>query len=393
MEKDHSTRIILYTGKGGVGKTTIAAATGLKTQDFGLKTLVLSVDPAHSLSDVFDRTLGPEPVKITEKLYAQEIDVYYSIEKYWGNLREYLRSLLRWQGVDEILAEELSVLPGMEEGAGFLWVYHFIEKGDFDLIIIDSAPTGETLRFLALPDIGKWWMDKIFPIQRRVVKLFGPPVKAITDMPIPEDETYEAAEELFRRLEKIHQVLTDPDVSSVRIVVNPEKMVLREAQRAFTYLNLYNYPVDLIVLNRVLPEEVKSSYFQSWKKLQKIYRNMVEEAFSPLPILEVPFMNEEMVGIKKLKKLGDLLFKEENPSKVFHKEKVTTIESENGGYTLTLSLPFAKKKDISILQIGDELVLNVGRWRRSVFLPHFLVGMVARSAKLEGKKLRIHFKK
>ena len=393
MCRDHSIRIILYTGKGGVGKTTIAAVTGLKTQELGFKTLVLSVDPAHSLADVFDRPLGPEPAKILGNLYAQEIDVYYSVEKYWGNLKEYLRSLFRWQGVDEILAEELSVLPGMEEGAGFLWVYHFVETGDFDVIIIDSAPTGETLRFLALPDIGKWWMDKIFPIQRKVVKLSGPPVKAITDMPIPEDETYEAAGELFRRLEKIHGILTDPDVSSVRIVVNPEKMVLKEAQRAFTYLNLYNYPVDLIILNRVLPEKVKNSYFASWRKLQKIYRKMAEEAFSPLPILEAPFLEEEVVGIEKLTRLANMIFKKENPSKVFYKEKVTTIEPEDGGYALSLSVPFAKKEDISILQIGDELVLNVGRWRRSIFLPHFLAGMVAKSAKLEGNKLKIHFRK
>jgi arsenite-transporting ATPase len=393
MKENHSVRIILYTGKGGVGKTTVAAATGLRTQELGLKTLVLSVDPAHSLSDVFDRTLGPEPVKIFDNLYAQEIDVYYSIEKYWGNLKEYLRSLLRWQGVDEILAEELSVLPGMEEGAGFLWVYHFVESGDFEVIIIDSAPTGETLRFLALPDIGKWWMDKIFPIQRRMVKLFGPPVKAITDMPIPEDETYEAAEELFRRLEKIHQILTDPNISSVRIVVNPEKMVLKEAQRAFTYLNLYNYPVDLIILNRVLPDKVKSTYFDSWRRLQKIYREMVEEAFSPLPILEAPFMEEEVVGVEKLKRFSKLLFKDKDPSRVFHREKITSIEPKDGGYILSLTLPFAKKEEVSILQIGDEVVLNVGKWRRSIFLPHFLAGMVAESAKLEGRKLKIHFRR
>lgn len=384
-------RIILYTGKGGVGKTTIAAATALKCAEMGLKTLVISTDPAHSLGDSFDLKLGPEPVKIRENLYGQEIDVYYSIEKHWGTLKEYLRSLFRWQGVDDVLSEELAILPGMEEGAAFLWVHLYVKRHEFDVIIIDSAPTGETLRLLSLPDIGKWWMEKIFPLQKRVARVFGPAIKRVTAAPIPSSETYEAAEDLYSKLEEIHKLLSDSEASSIRVVVNPEKMVIKESQRSYTYLSLYGYPVDLVVINRVLPREVTSQYFRSTKARQTRYIKLIEESFAPLPILEVPLLKKEAVGLIALKEIKDLLFKESDPTEIFFRGKPFQVISENGSYTLVLRLPFVEKTDIEVTQWGDEIILNVGKQRRNLFLPKFLAGMSAKEAHFSGEELLISF--
>jgi len=390
-QSEEKLRIILYTGKGGVGKTTIAAATALKCAEMGLRTLVISTDPAHSLADSFDRKLGPEPVKIKENLYGQEIDVYYSIEKHWGILKEYLRALFKWQGVDEVLSEELAILPGMEEGAAFLWVHLFAKKKEFDVVIIDSAPTGETLRLLSLPDVGRWWMEKIFPIQKKVAKVFGSAIKRVTNAPIPSDETYEAAEDLYSRLEEIHRLLSDENVSSIRIVVNPEKMVIKEAQRAYTYLCFYGYPVDLVVINRVLPKGLTSEFFRLARARQRRYIRLIKESFSPLPILEVPLLKKEAVGIKALSEIKDLLFGERNPIEIYYREKPFRVESSDGDYRLILKLPYVKKSDIDITQFGDELILSVGKERRTIFLPRFLAGMTATGAHFSENELIINF--
>ncbi len=390
-KRGENLRIILYTGKGGVGKTTMAAATGLKCAELGYKTLVISTDPAHSLADSFDLKLGPEPKKISENLYGQEVDVYYSIDKHWGTLKEYLRSLFKWQGVDDILSEELAILPGMEEGAAFLWVHQYAKERTFDVIIIDSAPTGETLRLLSLPDVGRWWMEKIFPIQKKMAKVFGPAIKRVTNAPIPSEDTYEAAEDLYSRLEEIHSLLSNEEVSSIRIVVNPEKMVIREAQRAYTYLNLYGYPVDLIVINRVLPQRFRSDYLLSVKKRQRRYIKQIEDSFSPIPIVEVPLLDKEAVGLKALKDIKDSVFKGVDPTKVFYKGKPFEVLSSDGGYRVVLKVPFVEKSDIDILQWGDELILKVGNHRRTIFLPRFLAGLTAKEASFDGDKLLIDF--
>jgi arsenite-transporting ATPase len=390
-ENKRDLRIILYTGKGGVGKTTVAGATALRCSQLGYRTLVISTDPAHSLADSFDRKLGPEPTKIRENLYGQEIDVYYSIEKHWGTLKEYLRALFKWQGVDEVLAEELAILPGMEEGAAFLWVHQFAKDKEFDVIVIDSAPTGETLRLLSLPDVGRWWMEKIFPIQKRMVKVLGPAIRAITDAPIPSEKTYDAAEDLYTRLEEIHRILSNEEVSSIRIVVNPEKMVIREAQRAYTYLNLYGYPVDLIIVNRVLPKEATSEYFRAQRSRQNRYLKLIEESFSPLPIVQIPQLGKEVFGLKSLEEIANHLFSKKDPTKIYYTGNPMRIVSEDGAYQFYIRLPFAKKSEIKITQWGDELILQVGIHRRNIFLPRFLAGMHAKEAKLEGDELRITF--
>lgn len=385
-------RIILYTGKGGVGKTTVAAATGLLAARKGYKTLVMSTDPAHSLRDAFNIELGPEPKEIRPNLYAQEIDVYYSVEKYWGKLTEYLQSLLSWMKVDEILTQEFSVLPGMEEVASFLWVNQHFRSGLYDVIVVDSAPTGETLRLLSLPDIARWWIVKVFPIERKVVKVIRPAVKVVTDMPLPEEQTYDAIEDLFQKLDSIHKTFSDPEISSVRLVLNLEKMVIKETQRAYTYLNLYGYPVDSIVINRTVPGDLDHPFFENWSKSQQVYREEVENLFSPIPVFEAPLFSGEVMGVEALEEFASVLFKEEDPVRIFFKGRPYEIVKNQGLYELHIKLPFASKEEIRLFQTGDELTIHVENQRRTMFLPKFLARLSVKRAYFQDGVLRISFK-
>lgn len=386
-------RIILYTGKGGVGKTTTAAATAIQSSKLGYKTLVISTDAAHSLRDAFDIELGPEPKRIMPNLYAQEIDVYYSVEKYWGNLTKYLHSLFNWMNVDEILSEEFSILPGMDEVSCFLWVHSHFKDNEYDVIVVDSAPTGETLRLLSLPDVARWWIVKIFPIERKVVKVIRPAVKVVSNMPLPEDHTYDAVEDLFDRLDAIHKVFSDPKVTSIRLVLNLEKMVIKETQRAFTYLNLYGYPTDAVIVNRSMPIDVSDPFFEEWKKFQQEYREEIEELFSPLPHFEAPMFSKEVMGISSLERFGETLFDGKDPTKIFFTGKPYDIIKDKGTYQLRLKLPFVSKEKINLFQTGDELTIQIENQRRNIFLPSFLARLEVEDAHFEGGVLKVSFEK
>jgi arsenite-transporting ATPase len=386
-------RIILYTGKGGVGKTTTAAATAIQCSKRGYKTLVISTDAAHSLRDAFDIELGPEPIRIMPNLYAQEIDVYYSVEKYWGSLTMYLHSLFNWMKVDDILSEEFSVLPGMEEVSCFLWVHSHLKDDLYDVIIVDSAPTGETLRLLSLPDVARWWIVKIFPIERKLVKVIRPAVKVVSNMPLPEDHTYDAVEDLFDRLDSIHKVFSDPKVTSIRLVLNLEKMVIKETQRAFTYLNLYGYPTDAVIVNRSMPVGVSDPFFEEWKKHQQGYREEIEELFSPLPHFEAPMFSREVMGVSSLEKFGETLFDGKDPTKIFFTGKPYKIVKEKGAYQLHLKLPFVSKEKINLFQTGDELTIQIENQRRNVFLPNFLARLEVEDARFDDGVLKVSFEK
>lgn len=386
-------RIILYTGKGGVGKTTVAAATALKCARLGYKTIVVSTDPAHSLRDSFNKELGPEPKKIVDNLFGQEIDVYYSVEKYWGKLTEFLQSLLGWMNVDDILAEEFSVFPGMEEISAFLWVNNHYHEADYDVIIVDSAPTGETLKLLSLPDIARWWLVKIFPIEKRVMKVIKPAIRVVSDMPLPGEKTYDAIEILFEKLDAIRQVFADPKVTSIRLVMNLENMVIKETQRAYTYLNLYGYPVDSLIINRTMPEELDHPYFKKWRKKQKKYRKDIDDMFSPLPMFDAPLFSEEIQGLEALDKFSTELFDHIDPTKIFYSEKQYKVVKNNDNFEMHIKLPFVTKKEVELFQVGDELTIHIENQRRNIFLPNFLAKLSVKKANFDGDILKVVFQK
>jgi arsenite-transporting ATPase len=384
-------RVILLTGKGGVGKTTVAAATALRSARLGYRTVVLSTDAAHSLGDSFDIPLGPEPKAIGDKLWAQETDVEYNLRKHWGIVEQWLRSLLQWRGLDELVADEIAILPGMDELSALLWVNQHCGSGDFDVVIVDCAPTGETLKLLSFPDVAGWWVEKMLPIHRRVVGVLRPVIRPFTNLPLPGDDVYAAGEDLFRRLEELHSLLADPDVSSVRLVLNPEKMVIKEAQRTFTYLNLYGYATDAVVCNRLLPEAVQDGYFQTWKITQQEHFRVIQESFSPLPVFTVPLMEQEVVGTVMLEKVAAALYGDEDPTRLFVRGPVQEVVSEDGRYVLTIALPFVTKEELSLVRNADELVVHAGNFKRNIILPHLLQGLPVLGAKFEGDKLRISF--
>ncbi len=362
-------RILLFTGKGGVGKTTAAAATAIHAAQQGYKTLVLSTDPAHSLSDALNIPLSPEPVEIAPNLYGQEFDVYYSMKKYWGNMREMMRTIFRWQGMENVVAEELSVLPGMEEASAFLWIDRFYHENEYDLLVIDSAPTGETLTLLSLPQVMKSWLTKAFPGQRFAIKTVGAVLRRTVDIPL--DKGYEELETLFDKLEGIQKIFHDPEITSIRIVVNPERMVIQEAKRAYTYLQLYGYNVDAIIVNRILPEKGGGKLFQKYVASQVKYMAEIEESFYPLPIFKVPHQGEEVFGVKLLEKIGDAIYAEQDPTTIFHLEKPINIEEKGDFYEIRLKLPLIEEDDFKLHKYGDELVIDLGNRRRNLFLPRF----------------------
>jgi arsenite/tail-anchored protein-transporting ATPase len=362
-------RIILFTGKGGVGKTTTAAATAIKAARQGLKTLVISTDPAHSLSDALNIPLSPEPVEILPNLFAQEFDVYYSMEKHWNSMRNLMQTIFRWKGVKNVVAEELSVLPGMEEASAFLWLEKYYSEGFYDLIVIDSAPTGETLTLLSLPQVAKSWMTKAFSGKNLAVKTVTAGVRMFTGVPV--DKGLAELEELFNKLERIQKVFLDPEVCSIRIVTNPERMVIKEACRAYTYLQLYGYNVDAVIINRILPENAGGGVFQNYLDAQTQYIHEIEESFSPIPVLKVKHQGREVFGTELLDKIGDSVYEDKNPAAVLHLDKPYELIENGDGYFFKTKLPFVTEKEIELKKFGDELVIDLGNRRRSIMLPRF----------------------
>jgi len=366
------TRILLFTGKGGVGKTTCAAATAQRAAEQGKKTLILSSDPAHSLADALDRDLGPEAQEIQKRLFAQEVDLYYSMKKYWGHMRELMLTVFRWQGVDQIAAEEMAALPGMNEGSVLLWLEQALREEDYDLIVVDSAPTGETLTLLTLPQVTQWWLAKAFPFQKLAVKSLGFGVRKTTGIPL--DKGYEELEVIFEKLERVQKVLATTETTSIRLVMNPEKMVIEEARRAYTYLQLYGYGVDSVVVNRVLPEDQvpENSFFEGYVQSQRGYLEDIEHSFRPLPILTVPHLGTEVFGRERLSRIADAMYEDGDPTAVLHDEPTFKVREEDDAYVLDLHLPFVEDEDVDVHHRGDQLIVQVANQRRNYILPNFL---------------------
>ena len=377
-------RILVYTGKGGVGKTSVAASTAVRCAGVGYRTIVVSTDLAHSLADSLDLALGPEPRQVAPNLWAQETDIYNNLQTHWGDVQKWLNAILRWSGeVDSLVADELTVLPGMDELANLLWINRHRESGNYDVIVVDAAPTGETLRLLSFPDVMRWWMQRIFPIQRRAMGLARPLISTFVDIPLPTEQVYDSVERLFQQLDTLHAMLIDPTLTSIRLVLNPEKMVVSEAQRTSTYFHLFGYPMDLVVANRVLPSEVTDPYFAAWKDAQARYMRRIEEGFSPVPIKQVPLFDHEVVGVSALDEMGRALYGTEDPTTIYFEGRAQVLEALDDGFKMTIPLPFATKGDITLRQTGDELFVHVGAHRRHIILPRVLIGMQANRARLD----------
>ena len=382
-------RILLFTGKGGVGKTTCAAATAVQSAKQGHRTLVLSSDPAHSLADALDRSLSPEPEEILPNLYAQEVDLYYSMRKHWGNLRDLLLLAFKWQGINEVAAEELAAIPGMNEGSVLLWLEQAYREGDYDLIVVDSAPTGETLTLLTLPEATEWWLSRAIPFQKAAIKTFGFAVRKTTGIPL--DKGYEELQRLFEKLKDIHDVLSDPTISSVRLVANPEKMVLEETRRAYTYLQLYGYGVDAVVVNRIFPKEGAGQVLKKYVAAQAGYLDEIEGSFAPLPILQVPHLGEEVFGIDLLQTIGARLYDNRDPADVFYSEPTYKVTADDEAYLLEIRLPLVEEEDFEANRFGDQLVIQIQNQRRNYLLPRFLTYYALEESWIEDGWLRIRF--
>jgi arsenite-transporting ATPase len=384
-------RILLYTGKGGVGKTTISAATALGCAERGYHTLVLSTDAAHSLSDSFDSPIGSKPNRMAANLWAQETDLSTAVNDNWVTIQRWIASLLAWRGLEDVVADEMAFLPGMEELANLLYIVTYAESGQYDTVVVDSAPTGETLRLLSFPEMLGWWMRRLFPIERRVVSAVRPVLRPLINVPIPSEEVLDAVEQLFPQLEAMRTILTDPAKTSIRLVLNPEKMVIKETQRTFTYLNLYGYATDLVICNRLIPKEVTDHYFDFWKTNQEQYYKDIEERFAPLPVIGLPLLEQEVVGMDMLRQTAKELYGDRDPTRMFYAGKAQNFEKVKGQYLLSFDFPYTTKDEIDLSRNGDELIIRLGVYRRNIVLPRSIVNLKVASAKFEGGKLVISF--
>lgn len=385
-------RILLFTGKGGVGKTTVSAATAVHAASRGMRTLVMSTDPAHSLADALALDLDGDPRLIAPNLWGQQINAQARLEEGWREIQEYVLNLLDWGGVDSIAAEELSVIPGLDEIFALTDVRRAADSGDYDLLVVDCAPTAETLRLLSLPDALNWYFERIFPMERRLAKVARPVINRMVKAPlIASDTVLGAVERLHRTLEGVRQLLIDTQVSTVRLVVNAERMVIAEARRTYTYLNLFGYRVDAVVCNRLLPEAITDPYFQEWKTLQKEHLQTIRESFEPVPIMTVPLYDREMVGLERLALLAAELYGTSDPAAVMHHDDPIVVGKTAGGATMTLRLPFVEKADIDLLRKGEDLYVKVGPYKRAIMLPAALSRMEVAGAAFEGDALVVTF--
>jgi arsenite-transporting ATPase len=384
-------RILLYSGKGGVGKTSLAAATAVRASRLGRRTLVLSTDSAHSLADALDAEVGPAPTRVAPHLDALEVDVNKELSDHWGVIHEWLTRFMTVKGVDDAVAEEMAVLPGMEELFSLLKVKSFAESGLYDVIIIDCAPTGETMRMLGVPEILNFYFARIFPIQRTVVRSVRPVAQRMTDIPIPGDNVFAAVQKLYKQMEGMGPLLQDPKQSSIRLVLNPERMVIKESQRLHTYLSLFGFPVDCVIANRVLPREASSPYFDKWLEIQAGHMKAARDAFEPLPVLTARLFDREMVGVELLDELGRSVFGEADPTAVMYKERPIEVKKEGKGYAMYIRLPFAEKDRIQVVVRGEDLVVQVDNQRRHILLPRTLASRRLLGAAFTDQRLRVGF--
>lgn len=380
-----------------MGKTSIAAASGVACAQKGLKTLVMSLDTAHSLVDSFnlkkslmDRNKG-RPIRVAKQLYIQELDVNEEIADNWGDVHKYVGSLLNVSGIDEVLAEELAILPGMEEVSSLLHINRYVTEKRYDVILLDCAPTGESIRFISIPTTLEWYMRKIFDVERKIVKVARPLAKRLYDIPLPEDSYFATLQRLFERLEGIDKTLSDPHMTTVRLVTNPEKIVLKETQRSYMYFSLYKMCVDAIIINRVIPDAAGDGYFTHWRKTQNRYISQTEQSFSPIPVLKVPLLKDQVVGLPKLSALAETIYGGRPPEQFLFSESPYRYRKADGDYFLEINIPFLTKQEIDLNKVGDELIVRMGSFKRHILLPRNIATRQPTGAKIDRDKLIITF--
>jgi arsenite-transporting ATPase len=389
-------RTILYTGKGGVGKTSVAAATAVRCAAEGKRTLILSTDPAHSLSDSLQAELGSQPTEVAENLQAAEIDAQHELSRHWKGVQDWFGELLMQRGLDRISAEELTVPPGVDELFSLLRLREHHASGDWDVIVIDCAPTGETMRLLSFPEAARWWLDKVVPLERAIVAAAAPLARTVLDIPLPTGEVFNDIQRLSANLIAMDRILRDTEHSTIRLVMAPDRMVIGEAMRTFTYLNLYGYLTDAVIVNKVFPEDV-GDYFAGWREHQQEQLELVRSAFEPVPVLEVPYFNREVIGTEMLGLVGAELFDtgpknpSTSPDAILYDTITQSIESDADGATLRLSVPFAKKSEIGLKQVGLELIVTAGEQRRTIMLPPTLAAYKPVSATYVDGTLEVSF--
>jgi arsenite-transporting ATPase len=387
-------RTILYTGKGGVGKTSVAAASARRCAAAGLRTVVLSTDPAHSLTDALETELGGEPTPVATRLHGQEVQAQDELERHWDAVSEWLGELLADRGVDAISAQELTVPPGMDELFSLLQVKRHHESGDYDVVIVDCAPTGETLRLLSFPDICTWWLEKVFPFRSGLLAAARPLAKTVLDVPLPGEAVFAEAERLATNLVAMNAILRDRTLTSVRLVVNPDRMVVREAMRTFTYLNLYGYLTDAVIVNRVLPDAAADGYFADWHANQQEQLELIRSGFEPLPLLLAPHFPREVIGAEMLDQLADELFAGHAVEAVLHEDLSRELVSDGDGRaTLRLALPFAERDAIDLKKVGLEVIVRVGGQKRTIMLPPALAGYETAGARFRDGALEVVFER
>jgi arsenite-transporting ATPase len=383
-------RTILYTGKGGVGKTSVAACTARRCAAAGLRTLVLSTDPAHSLAESLEVPLGSEPLEISGDLWGQEVHAQDEMERHWSGVQGWLGELLIERGIDRISAQELTVPPGMDELFALLRLQGHHESDEWDAIIVDCAPTGETLRLLSFPDVARWWIEKVFPFERQILAAARPIARSLLDIPLPSQAVFADMQRLSENLIAMNEILRDRARCTVRLVMNPDRMVIGEAMRTFTYLNLYGYLTDAVVVNRVFPADV-GDYFARWREVQEEHLELVRSAFSPVPVLSAPYFDQEVIGAEMLDRLADALFSEADAGAVLHDAVTQQLMVASDRASLRLSIPFASKGEISLKQVGLELIVGVDGQRRTILLPPTLAGFRPTGATFEDGALEITF--
>ncbi len=384
-------RTILYTGKGGVGKTSVATATARRCAAAGARTIVLSTDPAHSLAESLETPVGGTPTDVGGGLFAQQVQAQDELERHWSGVQNWLGGVLMERGVDRIAAEELTVPPGGDELFSLLAIKAHHESGDWDVIVVDCAPTGETLRLLSFPDAAQWWLDKVFGRENALLAAARPLARTFLDLKLPDDRAFGEIQGLVANLVAMHELLRDTEHASIRLVMTPDRMVVAEAMRTFTYLNLYGYVTDAVVVNRVFPDELDGTYFGAWRAVQAEQLELVESGFAPVPVLRAPYFEREVLGAEMLDRLGDAVFAGRDAGAVLHDRVTQELTLNDHGAELRLDLPFVSKGDVSLKKIGLELVVRVDGHKRTIMLPGALAGHRPSSAALADGTLVVGF--